>query len=90
MIFAMTILIDTLAKAARHRMLVVAECRRCHRKAQFLASDLANFYNPGRDLRTLPFKCRECDVMDCKISPIEYLNDRTREVVVWRPVKVKE
>ncbi len=86
----MTILIDTLARAARHNMLVVAECRRCGRQAKFMATDLAKFYNPGRDLRTLPFKCRECDAMDCKISPMEFYTDRTREVVVWRPVKVKE
>lgn len=85
----MTTTIDTLAKAARHNMLVVAECRRCGRQAKFLASDLVNFYHAGRDLRTLPFKCRECDLMDCKVTSMEYLNDRTRETVVWRPTKIK-
>lgn len=70
-------------------MLVVTECRRCGRQAQFLATDLVNFFSPGRHLETLPFKCRECDVIDCKIRPAEFINDRVHETVVWRPVKVK-
>jgi len=85
----MTMTIDTLGKAARHRMLVTAQCRRCGREARFLASDLAQFYNPGRSLFGLPFKCRECNLGNCKISTSEYLNDRTREIIVWRPMKVK-
>lgn len=87
--FAMTMTIDTLGKAARHKMLVIAECRRCGRQARFLAADVANFYNPGRSLESLPFKCRECDLGDCRITAAEYLNDRTREIVVWRPMKLK-
>ncbi|SMD08377.1 hypothetical protein SAMN05880593_1209 [Rhizobium sp. RU36D] len=81
--------VDTLGKAAYHNLLVVAECRQCGRRAKFLAEDLARYYYSDRKIRSLPFKCRECDAMDCKISLTEYLNDRTREVVVWRPMKIR-
>ncbi|MBP1850629.1 hypothetical protein [Rhizobium halophytocola] len=86
----MTILIDTLGKAARHNMLVQAHCRKCGRQAKFLATDLVRFYSPGRRIETLPFKCRECDASDCRIVPIEFITDRTRETIVWRPTKVKQ
>ncbi|QRM54600.1 hypothetical protein [Sinorhizobium sp. BG8] len=83
----MTITIDTLGKAARHRMLVVATCRRCERQAKFMASDLAGMYGAGRDPRELPFKCRECGVRDSKVTVIEFPFDRKPDTVIWRPVK---
>lgn len=85
----MTSSINTLSKAARYNMLLVVRCRRCGKEARFLASDLIKFYSPGRSLDSLPFKCRECDVVDNHIRPMEFMNDRTRETIVWRPVKVK-
>ncbi|MGF0536446.1 hypothetical protein ACQQ2Q_00530 [Agrobacterium sp. ES01] len=85
----MTSLIDTLGKAARHNMLVVVRCLGCGREAKFMAHELAVFYGHGRVLDTLPFKCLECGVSEKKIRPMEFMNDRTREIIVWRPTKMK-
>lgn len=85
----MSTFIDTLGKAVRHQMLIVAECRQCGRQARFLASDLVQFYGHGRIIQSLPFKCRECGIGGCKILPVEHQTERVHEVVVWRPVKIK-
>jgi transcription elongation factor Elf1 len=82
--------IDTLGKAGRHRMLVVAECRRCGRRAQFYAEELATFYGRGRDPLSLKFRCTPCASTHCSITLIEQSFERTHEKIVWRPVKVKE
>lgn len=85
----MAVSIDTLGKATRHNMLVVATCRHCERQARFLASDLAGFYGHGRDPRTLPFRCKACDRRDCRVTLMDWPFDRTPETIVWRPVKVR-
>jgi hypothetical protein len=82
--------IDTLGRAGRHRMLVVAECRLCGREAKFYAEELAVFYGLGRDPQTLKFRCKACDSVQCKITLIEQSFERKREMIVWRPVRVKE
>jgi hypothetical protein len=82
--------IDTLGRAGRHRMLVVAECRLCGREAKFYAEELAVFYGRGRDPQTLKFRCKACDSVQCKITLIEQSFERKREMIVWRPVRVKE
>lgn len=85
----MAVSCDTLEKAARHFMLVVAECPKCRRVGKFFASDLVAFYGRGRDWRTLPFKCEECGTKATNIR-LEFPDfDRTPEKVVWRPTKVK-
>jgi hypothetical protein len=86
----MTGTIDTLGRAGRHRMLVVAECRLCGREAKFYAEELAVFYGRGRDPQTLKFRCKPCDSVQCKITLIEQSFERKREMIVWRPVRVKE
>jgi hypothetical protein len=81
--------LDTLGKAVRHNMLVVATCRDCEREARFLARDLATFYGHGRDPHSLKFRCTACDRHNCKITMMDNPYDRTPETIVWRPVKVK-
>lgn len=85
----MTQEIDTLGKALRHNMLVMATCRRCERQARFLASDIAAFYGHGRNPRTLKFRCTDCDSLDCKVTLVENPHDRTPETIIWRPVKTR-
>lgn len=86
----MTDVIDTLGKAGRHQMLVVAECRLCGREAKFYAEELASFYGRGRDPRTLKFRCKPCNDIKCRITLTEQGFERQREMIVWRPVRVKE
>lgn len=71
-------------------MLVVAECRRCGREARFYAEELANFYGRGRDPQTLKFRCKHCNDTKCKITLIHQSFERKPEMIVWRPVKVKQ
>ncbi|MGV8939177.1 MAG: hypothetical protein ACOH2J_18825 [Allorhizobium sp.] len=87
--FAITMTIGTPGKAARHKMQVIAACCKCGRQARFPAADVANFYNFGHTLACLPFKCRECELGDSRITAFEYLNDRARQIVVWRQMKLK-
>jgi ribosomal protein L37E len=86
----MTNTIDTLGKAGRHNMLVVAECRRCGRQAKFLAQDLATFYGQAREPRSLRFRCETCDNGDCRIFVTESNFERSHEITVWRPVKIRQ
>ncbi|NBB48955.1 hypothetical protein GVN24_11790 [Rhizobium sp. CRIBSB] len=88
-IVGMTRTIDTLGKALRHNMLVVATCRDCQRQARFTASDLAKFYGQGRDPHSLKFRCTHCDNRNCKVTIMDNPYDRTPEMVVWRPVKIR-
>lgn len=86
----MTNTIDTLGKAGRHNMLVLAECRQCGRQAKFLAQDLAGFYGHAKDPWSLPFRCEECNTRNCKVTLTESNFERKHEIVVWRPVKVRQ
>jgi hypothetical protein len=86
----MTNTIDTLAKAGRHNMIVVAECRQCGRQAKFLARDLATFYGHAREPSSLPFRCETCDRRDCKVFLAESNFDRNHEITVWRPMKIRQ
>lgn len=88
-LLVMAVSIDTLGKAIRHHMFVVATCRRCERQARFLASDLGGMYGHGRDPRSLPFRCSVCDVRHCRVTLMEPPFDRTPETIVWRPVKIR-
>lgn len=86
----MTNTIDTLGKAGRHNMLVLVECRACGRQAKFLARDLATFYGQSTEPRSLPFRCEACDTRDCKVILMESNFERNHEVVVWRPIKIRQ
>jgi hypothetical protein len=86
----MTGSINTLGLAGRHRMLVMAECGLCGRQAKFYAEELAKFYGRGRDPQTLKFRCEPCGTTQCRITLTEYSFERKREIIVWRPVKMKE
>ena len=86
----MTNMIDTLGKAGRHDMIVVAECRRCGRQAKFMAHDLAGCYGIARDPQSLKFRCETCDTRDCAISLIESNFERNHEIIVWRPMRMRQ
>ncbi|ATU94456.1 hypothetical protein B5P45_09725 [Phyllobacterium zundukense] len=77
----------TLGQAARQGMLVQVMCRKCEKTGFFVASDLATVNGHGRTFRSLKFRCRECDVVDCEAIPFEDDRDRVnKKRIVWRPV----
>jgi hypothetical protein len=86
----MTNTIDTLGKAGRHDMLVLVECRLCRRQAKFLAHDLAIFYGQATPPSVLPFRCEACNTRDCKVTLTESDFEHNHEVIVWRPIKVRQ
>lgn len=65
-------------------------CRQCERVGFFVTSDLANVNGRhGRSFDILRFRCKECDVVDCEIVPIEDDRDRVNmKRIVWRPVQM--
>lgn len=81
--------IRTLGEAAKYRLLVVAECLGCHRTAKFMATDLAQWSGHKRDIHEIPFRCTQCGGKKFKITCEEIHRERSHEVVVWKPVKVK-
>lgn len=81
--------IHTLGEASKYRLLVVAECLGCGRTGRFLASDLEQWAGRQRPVRETPFTCTHCKGRRFNISCEEINTDRTREIVVWRPVKIK-
>jgi hypothetical protein len=82
-------LIDTLGKAARHRLLVLVACRRCGREARFYAEELATHYGHGRDPQSLKFRCEGCKASSCRITLVEQSVEPNHEMIVWRPLRVK-
>lgn len=85
----MTRVIRTLGQAARHGMLVRAECPACDRKADFFANDLCGFFGFGREIDTLPFRCGACGMPAKRIRALAFPADERARKVVWRPVTVK-
>ncbi|MGY6707559.1 MAG: hypothetical protein ACXIVF_04455 [Rhizobiaceae bacterium] len=85
----MTRAIRTLGLAARHDFLIQVTCIACRHDARFLAGDLAGLYGEGRSISSLRFKCSQCLGTDCKAVPFRQESSRKREMIVWRPVKVK-
>lgn len=67
----MTINIDTLGKASRHRMVLHMTCRHCGHKGQIKARDLARTHGFGTDPRTLSFRCSRCDMRNCIVRVME-------------------
>jgi hypothetical protein len=69
----MTRTIKTLGQAARHGMLVRSRCRKCNKAASFTADSLADMFGHGREIRSLNFKCRDCNSTECEVLPYEDL-----------------
>jgi hypothetical protein len=85
----MTRAIRTLGLAARHDFLIKVTCPACRHPAGFLAGDLAAIYGEGRSVASLRFKCSQCQATDGTALPFRQESSRKREMIVWRPVKVK-
>lgn len=81
----MTRTIDTLARAARHGMLVRASCF-CGNQRYYRASDLAMVVGGGRDPRSLRFRCNRCEKPSTAVTVIEVDLDRIGTLKVWKPV----
>ncbi|MFZ2101152.1 MAG: hypothetical protein WAU86_11365 [Oricola sp.] len=81
--------IRTLRQAARHGMILAVTCETCGHVARFMASDIAQFVNPTRDIELLPFRCSECNAKECKVMASEYDRDRRPDIIVWRPMRLK-
>lgn len=85
----MTRAIRTLGQAARHGFLIQVTCPSCRHAAVFLAGDLAGIYGEGRSVASLRFRCSQCQAPGGRALPFQQDSSRKREMVVWRPVKVK-
>ena len=81
--------IRTLGDAAKHRLIVAAQCSSCGKTGKFLASDLAKWSGYQRDIYETPFRCTTCDSRKFKITCEEWHRERSHEITVWRPVKIK-
>lgn len=85
----MTRTIDTLARAARHGMLVRATCM-CGNQRHYRAGDLAALVGGGRDPRALRFRCSQCDRAPSAIAVIEVDFDRIGALKVWKPLSTPD
>jgi hypothetical protein len=81
--------IRTLEDAARHGLYIQAECLPCDRKALFFSLDLTQFVHPSRAIQNVPFRCKQCGSRRLKTYVVERDNERIREAVVWRPMRMK-
>jgi hypothetical protein len=81
----MTRTIKTLGQAARHAMLVRSRCRKCSKAASFTAGSLADMFGHGREIRSLKFRCKDCNSTDCEVLPYEDILERK---VKPQPVQV--
>jgi hypothetical protein len=59
----------TLGQTARHGMLVRTRCRKC--TANFTADSLAGIFGHVREIRSLKFRCKDCNSTDCEVLPYE-------------------
>jgi len=85
----MTRTIRTLGLAARHDFLIQVTCAACRHEACFIAGDLAGIYGEGRSIASLRFKCSQCTGSGGRAVPFRQESSRKREMIVWRPIKVK-
>lgn len=72
----MTQAIRTLGQAARHGMLVRTRCRKCNKTASFTAGSLSEMFGDGREIRSVKFKCKDCNCTDCEVLPYEDIFER--------------
>ena len=82
----MTTTIDTLSRAARHGMVIRAECG-CGNVRYYRAMDLALELGGGRDPRHLKFRCTACRPNPVTVTVLEIDRDRMPKVTVWCPHK---
>lgn len=54
-----------------------------------MAGDLAGLYGEGRSIVSLRFKCSQCSRPDGRAVPFRQDSSRKRDMIVWRPMKVK-
>ncbi len=54
-----------------------------------MAGDLAGIYGEGRSIASLRFKCSQCAGSDGQAVPFRQDSSRKRDMIVWRPMKVK-
>jgi C4-type Zn-finger protein len=85
----MTRTIRTLGQAAQHDLLLKIVCPACRRETRFLASDVAALYGHGRSIDSLRFFCTACGARTADVLAYHHESSRTREVIVWRPMKIK-
>lgn len=83
----MTRTIDTLGKAARHGMIVRAECG-CGNVRYFRALDLVQVAGAGRDPRSLSFRCTKCRPPPVVVTVLELDRDRMPRIDVHAPRSV--
>lgn len=78
--------INTIGKAVRHNMLVVAECE-CGNVRYYRAADLMMVFGGGRDPMGLPFTCDRCKPQ-IKVKLLEPNSDfLPRRLIVHKPIK---
>jgi hypothetical protein len=70
-------------------MILAVTCKGCGHLGQFMASDVAQFVNPTREIERLPFRCGECGGNDCAVKASEYDRDRRPDIIVWRPMRLR-
>ena len=80
----MTIVIDSIGKAARHGMIVRAECQ-CGNLRYFKARDLLPLVGSARPLQSIRFSCRQCRPNRITVTALEIDADRLPRILVWRP-----
>jgi hypothetical protein len=83
-------IIRTLGEASRHGMIIRAECARCRKTADFLASDLAHVYGYGREFSSIPFRCDLCGDRPTSVLPVEHIPDERSKRYVWRPTLINK
>ncbi len=76
----------TLGDAARDNLLIVLRCNGCHRKVNFLASDLAEVIGKTHYAHVPPFKCSRCETDEYIDVSARYLDTKERgRTIVRRP-----
>ena len=52
-------------------MLVRSRCRKCSKTASFTAGSVAGIFGNGREIRSVKFRCKDCNGTDCEVPPYE-------------------
>lgn len=52
-------------------MLVRTRCRKCNKTASLTAGSLSDMFGHGREIRSVKFKCKDCNTSDCEVLPYE-------------------
>ena len=80
----------TLGKAAKDGMLLKVRCNDCRRTVYYLASDLAELYDPDKAAWRPQFPCSTCGSDDCvEIIPQSPMSGDWGNLPVRRPAGIK-